>query len=140
LDNATKIINFIKHQFTPDCLKKLCENLDIQPISLLLHTDIWWLSRQRVLSRLFKLKGKFQDYSQENSKPEFAKCFDDEEWLEKLAYSADNFYYMNQLNKSLQGFKENVLTSSDKIIGFKRKLDLWKNHVVKVNLEMFPSD
>jgi hypothetical protein len=30
------------------------------------------------------------------------------------------------------------LTSRDKILGFKRKLNLWKNHVVKVNLEMFP--
>jgi hypothetical protein len=45
---------------------------------------------------------------------------------------------MNQLNKSLQGPRENVLTSSDKILGFKRKLNLWKNHVVKGNLEMFP--
>jgi hypothetical protein len=42
------------------------------------------------------------------------------------------------LNKSLQGPRENVLTSSDKILGFKRKLDLWKNYVVKGNLEMCP--
>jgi hypothetical protein len=30
------------------------------------------------------------------------------------------------------------LTSSDKILGFKRKPNLWKNHVGKGNLEMFP--
>jgi hypothetical protein len=29
------------------------------------------------------------------------------------------------------------LLSSDKIFGFKRKLNLWKNHVAKRNLEMF---
>jgi hypothetical protein len=45
---------------------------------------------------------------------------------------------MNQLNKSVQGLGENVLTSSDKVFGFKRKLSLWKNHVAKRNLEMFP--
>jgi hemerythrin-like domain-containing protein len=28
--------------------------------------------------------------------------------------------------------------TSDKILGFKSKLNLWKNHVVKGNLEMFP--
>jgi hypothetical protein len=39
---------------------------------------------------------------------------------------------------SLQGPGENVLTSSDKILRFKRKLNLWKNHVVKGNLEMLP--
>jgi hypothetical protein len=44
---------------------------------------------------------------------------------------------MNLLNKSLQGPGENVLTSSDKIDGNKRKLNLGKNCVVK-DLEMFP--
>jgi hypothetical protein len=28
--------------------------------------------------------------------------------------------------------------SSDKIFGFERKLDVWKNHVAKRNLEIFP--
>jgi hypothetical protein len=32
----------------------------------------------------------------------------------------------------------NSLTSCDKILGFKRKLSLRKNHVVKENLQMFP--
>jgi hypothetical protein len=44
---------------------------------------------------------------------------------------------MNQLNKPLQGPGEHFVTSSDKILGFKRKLNLWKNHVVKGNLEIF---
>jgi hypothetical protein len=38
---------------------------------------------------VFELKGKLQYYFQENSKLDFAKCFENEEWLEKLAYLAD---------------------------------------------------
>lgn len=45
---------------------------------------------------------------------------------------------MNQLNKLLQGPRENVFFSSDKILGFNRKLNLWINHVLRGNLEMFP--
>jgi hypothetical protein len=45
---------------------------------------------------------------------------------------------LNHLNKYLQGNGKNVLTSRDKILGFKRKYNLWENHVVKKNLEMFP--
>jgi hypothetical protein len=75
---------------------------------------------------VFELKGELQDYFQENNRPDLAKCFEDEEWLEKLVYLADIFHHTNQLNKSLQGPKENVLTSSDKILGFERKLNLWK--------------
>ena len=44
---------------------------------------------------------------------------------------------MNQLNKSLQGHSENILTSSDKILAFKRRVNLWKNHVANGNLEIF---
>jgi hypothetical protein len=87
---------------------------------------------------VFELKCKLQEYFQENIRPDFAECFKDEEWLQKLTYLVDIFHHMNQLNKSLQGPGENVLTSSDKILGFKRKLNLWKNHIAKGNLELFP--
>jgi hypothetical protein len=59
------------------------------------------------------LKGELQDYFQKNSTPEFAKCFEDEEWLEKLAYLADIFHHMNQLNKA-----------PEKLFDFKRQ-DPW---------------
>jgi hypothetical protein len=87
---------------------------------------------------VFELKAELQFYFQENSRPDFAKCSEDKEWLEKLAYIEDIFRHMNQLNKSLQGPGENILSSSDKIYGIKRKLNFGKNHVVKRNLEMFP--
>jgi hypothetical protein len=78
-----------------------------------------------------------QYYFQENIRPDFAKCFEEEEeWLEKLAYLADIFHHMNQMNKYLQDPAENVSTSSENILGFKRKVNLWENHVVKGNLAM----
>jgi hypothetical protein len=138
LVDVTKMVSFIKEKFIPECLKKQCENLHKQHIIFLLHIGIRCLSRGRILNSVFGLKGELQDYFQENSKPKFAKCFEDEEWLEKLAYLAHIFHHMNQLNKSLQGPREYVLTSSDMILGFKRKLNLWKNHIVKGNLEIFP--
>ena len=137
-DDATKMVNFIKQRPVHSRMfKRLCENLDKEHINLLLHTEIRWLSRGRVLNRVFELKDALQEYFQENNKQDFAMCFEDEKWLQGLAYLADIFHHMNQLNKSLQGPRENVLTSSDKILAFKRKLNLWKNHVAKGNLEMF---
>jgi hypothetical protein len=47
-----------------------------------------------------ELKGELQDYLQENSRPDFAKCFTDEERLEKVTHLAGNSHHMNQLNKS----------------------------------------
>jgi hypothetical protein len=111
LNDTTKMVNFIKQRpIHSRMFKKLCENLDTQHVHLLLHTEIRWLSRGRVISRVFELKGELQHYLQENSKPDFAKCFEDKEWLEKLTYLADIFHHMNQWNKSLQDPGESVLT------------------------------
>ena len=86
---------------------------------------------------MFELRDELQKYFQETNKQDFAKCFEDEKWLQKLSYLSDIFHHMNQLNKSLQGPRENILTSSDKILAFKRKVNV-ENHVAKGNLEMFP--
>jgi hypothetical protein len=111
LDVAKKWLKLSnKVQVTPICLK-ICVKTwtKITQISRYI-TEIQWLSRRRVPSREFELKGELQNYFQENSRPYFAKRFEDEEWLEKLAYSEDIFHHMNQRNKPLQGPGENVLT------------------------------
>ena len=62
-------------------------------------------------------------------------CYEDDHWLHRLSNLADIFHHVNQLNKSLQGSSENILTSRDKILAFKRKINLWKNQVAKGNLK-----
>ena len=37
----------------------------------------------------------------------------------------------------MQGCNENFLTSTDKINGFRSKVQLWQQHVKNKNLEMF---
>jgi hypothetical protein len=81
LGDATKMVNFIKQRPMHSTMsKKLCENLDKEHINLLVHAEIQWLSRGRVLSRVFELEGELQEYFQEN-RPDFAECCEDEEWL-----------------------------------------------------------
>jgi hypothetical protein len=63
LDDATKMVNFIKQRPVHyRMFKKLCEKQDKQHINLLLHTEIWWLSRGRVLNRVSELKSELQEY------------------------------------------------------------------------------
>ncbi len=44
----------------------------------------------------------------------------------KLAYLADIYQHLDNLNTSMQGTKENILTSTDKHLAFKNKLAVWK--------------
>ena len=92
--------------------------------------------RGRVLNRMFELKHELQEYFQENKNQDFANCYEDEKCLQRLAYLADMFHHMNRLDKLLQDLRQNVLTSSDKILAFRRKLNLLKNHDAKGKLEM----
>ena len=61
-----------------------------------------------------------------------------DECCARLAYLADIFYYLNDLNTRMQGRNENLLTSTDKINGFRFKVQLWQQRVESGNLEMFP--
>jgi len=38
----------------------------------------------------------------------------------------------------MQGREENILTSSDVLVAFKKKVAIWKNRVKDGNFEMFP--
>ena len=110
------MVNFIKQKpFHFRMFERLCENLDKVHINLMLRTKIRWLSRRRVLNRVFELKDELQKYFHETIKEDFANCSEDEHWMQRLSYLADIFHHMNQLKKSLQGLSENILASSDKI-------------------------
>lgn len=70
---------------------------------------------------------------------EFENALSNESWCSKIAYLADIFQELNILNSGLQGRNENILTSSDKINAFQKKLLLWKKRAAAGNLEMFPN-
>jgi hypothetical protein len=68
-----KMVDFMKKKtIHSGMFKDLCVNVDTPHINLMLHKGIRWLSRGRVLNRVFELKDVLQDYFQENCMPEFA--------------------------------------------------------------------
>jgi hypothetical protein len=69
---------------------------------------------------------------------EYSDYLSDEFWCSKLAYLADIFEHLNQLNLSMQGENQNLLISTDKMTAFKGKLLIWKRRVNDNNLDMFP--
>jgi hypothetical protein len=101
----------------------MCQEAGSRHDTLVLHTDIRWLSRSKILARFYELRNELLNiFTLENS--DFAAQLNDEEWCAKLAYLADIFSHLNSLNARMQGKEENVLTSSDKLNGFLRKLKI----------------
>ncbi|XP_025419701.1 zinc finger BED domain-containing protein 5-like [Sipha flava] len=115
----------------------LCESMESDHYTLIIHTEVRWLSKGRVLSRFYELREELLVYFT-MEQMEYSDYLSDEFWCSKLAYLADIFEHLNQLNLSMQGENQNLLISTDKMTAFKGKLLIWKRRVNDNNLDMFP--
>ncbi|XP_062297923.1 zinc finger BED domain-containing protein 5-like [Scomber scombrus] len=137
LDQAVKAVNFIKSRpLQSHLFGVLCGEMGSDHKQLLLHTEVRWLSRGKVLTRLFELRDEVRLFFL-NSKFELAHCFNDFEWLAKLAYLADIFSHLNSLNLALQGSAVSVFNVQHKVEATIRKLAQWKKRVDQGNYDSF---
>ena len=138
LDNAIKVVNLIKARaLNSRMFTIMCNNMDAEHDKLLLHTEVRWLSRGKVLFRLFELRAEVLLFLIDINSP-FQNLFCDDVWLSKLAYLADVFRFLNELNPSLQGTTVDIFQVSDKINSTVRKLQLRLGDIEKYNLAAFP--
>ena len=140
LDKVVSMVNFIKSRSLKTRLfKKLCETMESKHECLILYTEIRWLSRGKVLDRVYELRKELYIFFESEDKPEFCELIGNDLWCAQLAYLSELFKQLNAVNTSLQGRNENILTATDKILALKKKIGIWKISTSKESLEMFPS-
>jgi zinc finger BED domain-containing protein 5/7/8/9 len=126
LQDVVNVVNFIKGRPLQQRLFTiLCGEMGSLHDSLFLHTEVRWLSRGRVLKRVFELRDEIQLFLLEQ-KHAAAKQFENNTWLANLAYLTDIFDHLNTLNCSLQGAEFTRINLTAKVMAFYNKLTLWK--------------
>jgi hypothetical protein len=122
LDDAVKIVNFIKSRPTNSRIfQALCKEMGSLHNWLLTHTEVWRLSRGKMFVRLFELRAEIAVFC---IKEPFhlARCAENHVWLRSLAYLADIFSRINELNLSLHGLGIRFFSVQDKTESIMKKL------------------
>ena len=133
LDIVVKTVNYIKcggKGKSARVFQKLCEEMDSENVTVLLRTEVRWLSRGKVLTRVFKLRRKISVFLAEKNH-KYATNFLGHKWVSKSAYLASIFDVLSILNTSLQEKSSDIFSQVGKIDAFKRKIYCWANKSVK---------
>ena len=138
LSDIVNVVNYVRgHAKKHKIFMKFCEKMEASNKRLLFHSETRWLSRGRVLSRVFELRKELGIFFLEEKDQRAAKFFDNF-WLAKLTYMACIFEHLNKLNISLQGKDSDIFKSTGKVNALKMKLPLWKKRVESNNFSDFP--
>ncbi|XP_071053350.1 zinc finger BED domain-containing protein 5-like [Onthophagus taurus] len=139
LNIIINIVNSIKGKALQTRLFRIiCEDMGALHRNLLYHTEVRWLSKGKVLTRVMELRAELLVYLQQ-AKSHYSEFISDPEFLLKLAFLSDLFEHLNNLNKSLQGQDENVITAKDKLHSFIKKIELWSSSINQNNFDSFSS-
>ncbi|XP_053495532.1 zinc finger BED domain-containing protein 5-like [Ictalurus furcatus] len=87
------------------CLKLFLDEISAECDDLLLHTEVRWLSRSKVLHHFISLLSEIKAFME--ARVEDTNLLSDAGWLLELALLADVTEKLNQLNLQLQGAKVN---------------------------------
>ncbi|GBN34593.1 Zinc finger BED domain-containing protein 5 [Araneus ventricosus] len=113
LNQSFKVVNFIKANSTNTRMfKSLCGDMGVT--TLLLHTEVRWLSRGNVLTRLFEPRHEVLMFFEDHPFSLRSKFYESE-WLQQLAYLSDIFSEINKLNLGFQNHSMAIFKVTDKI-------------------------
>lgn len=105
LDEAARTVNFIKSRpLQSRLLGTLCAAIGSKHRQLFLHTEVRWLSRGKVLTRLFELRDEVRTFFVD-TRFELSDRFCDFGWLSTLVYLADIFGYLSLQGKAVTVFQ-----------------------------------
>ena len=139
LSEVGSIVNEIQHKSLNSRLfEAVCFDMDAEYNRLLLHAEVRWLSRGRVLARFFALREEVEVFLKQQNLERLLKLVINVNWMSKVAYLADIFSHLNDLNLSLQGEREDVFSMRGKTDAFQEKLRFWLSEVVENRTSMFP--
>ena len=138
LTTAIKAVNYIKGSaLNTRLFDSLCKDMDSAYSTLLYHTEVRWLSKGNMLMRMYELRKEIRLFLEEKEKNDILVPMNADDFDLCIAYLADIYGSLNELNRKLQGKNKNVLSCYDTINAYKDKLKLWISRLRAGNITSF---
>ena len=137
LKDVISMVNFIKSKaLNSRIFNAMCDEMGSQYKSLLYHSDVHWLSRGKILSRVISLRSEIHTFLTEKHHS-LAEKVNGPAWVAKLAFLSDMFEHLNNLNTEMQGKNQTIVDIGEQISSFKLKLALWREKLLRGKIESF---
>ena len=116
----TSMVNKIKRSALATRLfKTMCEDMSEDQVNLLYYSPIRWLSRGKMLTRLYNLRKPICAFFEGgNNDSTFNQVLNDDKSIQTLAYLSDIFEDINRLNTNLQKRENNFMDMNDYVLKF----------------------
>jgi hypothetical protein len=135
---VVKVVNFIRSQgLRYREFQNFLNILDSELEDFVYYTEIRWLSRGKMLKRVFDLKDEIQTFMAEKGEP--IAEFRDAEWMCDFAFLVYIRIQLNELNSRVQGKYQVITTMFDHVKFFETKLRLLESQIKNKNFVHFPA-
>jgi hypothetical protein len=135
---VVKIVNFIRaNPLNHRQFRLLLEEYESNYDDLVLHTDVRWLSRGKILTRFWNLMQEVKNFLRMKSKEELLNHLENPVFIARLAFLTDIMDHLNKLNLKLQGRYQILPTLIKEINVFEAKLDLFITQLQQSNFTHF---
>lgn len=135
MDKVMRVINFVRG--TSSTQHRLFRQLvadseEATHDDLLLHNDVRWLSKGKALDRFCALLGEVKAFlisSKSKAAADHLVFLEDEKFMSNVAFLADIFGHLNNLNMQLQGKDKTIVDMVEKLQAFTVKLGLLESDI-----------
>lgn len=138
--NVIGVVNYIRARARNHLnFKLLCEEFDTHYGDLVLHAEIRWLSKGRMLAHFMDLLEPLKAFIVGQGETCRFSFLDDKEWVLSVAFLCDITQHLNELNLKMQGRNKTVYELYTAVKVFSDKLDVLEQSVRGSDYRFFPT-
>lgn len=142
MDTVMNIVNFIRSTSSLQhrLFRMLLADASAEHTDLLVHSDVRWLSKGKVLERFCELRQEILSFlrtCKHKRAAHFLERMLDEQFMAEVHFLCDIFGHLNTLNLEVQGREKSIADLVERLCAFKTKLTIFTSDLMSGRLLHF---